>query len=199
MSQNNLHPSVTDLHSFIVIFCNAIQNADSSDLLSLSEFVTSLESCRTISEGADKLYKMCRLFLQIVKLYIQAKSQDAPTVAASQAQPYVQGNQQSYYSAADDTALELNAMTQFDPYLSALGLMPNAGWPVTGFSNIPPSGAVDSFSPDHGIGVRAGFDAPALGFGPSGGNQNSIQEWFSGSRYLMNVMEAGDDLQMPDH
>lgn len=190
-------PFITDCISFIVIFCNAVQNADSSDLVSLSEFVTSLESCSTISEGANKLYKMCRLFLQVAKLYIQAKSQDVSAVATTQARTYSQGNPQQYYATADDTALDLNAMTQFDPYLSALGLMPNAAWPM-GFSNAPTSAGIDTFAPPQGTGVREGFDAPAMGFGPSGGNQNALQDWFSGSRYLMNIMEAGDDLQMPD-
>jgi hypothetical protein len=37
-----------------------------------------------------------------------------------------------------------------------------------------------------------------LGLRPPLANHNPMQDWFSGSRYLMNLMEGGDDLQMPD-
>lgn len=107
-------------------------------------------------------------------------------------------NQPSYYTTTDGTKVDISAMTQFDPYLSALGLMPNSAWPMAGFSNAPDSASTNAFTGTQDIGVFASSDAAATGFGPPGGSQNSIQDWFSGSRYLMNLMEAGDDLQMPD-
>jgi hypothetical protein len=184
--------------SFIVIFCNAIQNNDTSDFSSLSNFVTSLESCRTISEGADKLYKMCLLFLQVAKLYIQFKTQNT----SSEPRTVVQSSQSNYYTTTDGTQLDLdldlNAMTSFDPYLNALGLMPNSAWPMADYSNVPTSACENAFLHGQRIGGALGPEATELEFGPPGGNQNSIQDWFSVSRYLMNVMEAGDDLQMPD-
>jgi hypothetical protein len=185
---------------FIVLFCNAIQKADPSDLNSLSEFVTSLESCRTISEGADKLYKMCSIFTLVAKLYIQAKTQDG----ATQSQNIAQRSQPNYYTTSAEPQVDVNTMASFDPYLSALGLMPNSAWPMTGYSEGTPSTGMDATSFGHGgqgFGAALGSDAPGLGpgFGPPGGfNQNSMQDWFSGSRFLMNLMEAGDDLQMPD-
>ncbi|KAF1850792.1 uncharacterized protein K460DRAFT_361562 [Cucurbitaria berberidis CBS 394.84] len=181
---------------FIVIFCNAIQNADSSDLASLTDFVASLESCRMISEGADKLYKMCRLFLQVAKLYIQAKRRDVP-VTPQQAS-YSHRSQPPYHPATDSTQVDLNAMTEFDPYLSALGLVPNTAWPIPGFPNASPSSGLDAFPRNQGMGGVVGPDATGMGIGPSTATQNSVQDWFSGSRYLINLMEAGDDLQMPD-
>ena len=182
---------LTEYNSFIVIFCNAIQTADTSnldaDLNSLSEFVGSLESCRTISEGADKLYRMCHLFLRVARLYIIAKTQDT----ASRSQNFAQNNQSDYYTTPDNTQLNLNAMSQFDPYLSALGLMnPDPGWPMDGFSGTSPSmDFADATNTPGSMGV---------GFGQPRGNHNPMQDWFSGSRYLMNLMEPGDDLQMPD-
>ena len=163
---SNLHAAqLIQNNSFIVLFCNAIQKADTSDvdsdIHSLSEFVTSLESCRTISEGADKLYKMCHLFLRVTKLYVAAKRQDA----ASRVRGISQNKHSGYYTTVDGTQLDLSTMSQFDPYLSALGLMPDTAWPTTTYSQ---------------------------------GNQNPMQDWFSGSRYLLNMMEPGDDLQMPD-
>ncbi|KAF2849495.1 hypothetical protein T440DRAFT_469254 [Plenodomus tracheiphilus IPT5] len=186
---------------FIVIFCHVIQKNELSDLNSLFDFVASLESCRTLSEGADKLYKMCHMFSQIAKLYVQAKSQEI----ASRAQTATPSTQPNYYTTADGTQLDLNAMNSFDPYLSALGLMPNWAWPVAGGS--PTSGGYGatqgpsetaSYTQAQAPGGLQGANATNLGFGPPGGYQNAVQDWFSGSRYLMNMMEGGEDFQMPD-
>jgi hypothetical protein len=177
--------------SFIVIFCNAVQNADPTDLPSLQDFVTSLESCRTLSEGADKLYKMCHLFLRVAKLYLQAKLQD--NTYQSQSYPPTQPN---YYTAADGSQVDLNSMTQFDPYLSALGLMPNSAWPMANVLN--PQGSDDLHAYTQGQSTGAFVGPDMTGMGITGGAQNSVQDWFSGSRYLMNLLEAGDDSQMPD-
>lgn len=171
-----------------MVFCNALQNNDTTDIASLQDFVSSLESCRTLSEGADKLYRMCNLFCQVAKLYLQARMQDSTT----HSQAYTSSNS-NYYTTVDGTQLDLSSMSQFDPYLSALGLMPNTVWPPT------IAGLSDNLNPylqGHGPSVAAqGPDMP--GMGHSSG-VNSVQDWFSGSRYLMNMMEVGDDSQMPD-
>ncbi|KAH8723661.1 fungal-specific transcription factor domain-containing protein [Phaeosphaeriaceae sp. PMI808] len=175
------------VNSFIVIFCNTIQNTDPADMKSLQEFVTSLEPSRTISEGADNLYKMCYLFLQVAKLYLQAKIQDNRI----QPQTFSQ-NHSDCFIATDGIQLDPNAMTQFDPYLSALGLMPNSTWPVTNYTNAQPLDSRGTYSQTlHGGGSITGLDMSGIG-------QNSVQDWYSGSRYLMNLMEAGDDSHMPD-
>jgi hypothetical protein len=178
------------LHSFIVIFCNAIQNTDSTDLTSLQDFVESLESCRTLTEGADKLYKMCHLFLQVAKLYLQAKTYDT-----TQTQTY-SPNQADYYTTNNKIQFDPNPITQFDPYLSALGLMPNSAWPMANYSTPQASDSFDAYSQGLGGVGAAGLDMSGMGL--SGGAPNQVQDWFSGSRYLMNMMEASDDLQMPD-
>ncbi|KAI4621494.1 uncharacterized protein J4E87_006711 [Alternaria ethzedia] len=182
---------------FIVIFCHSIQKADTSDvepdLNSLSEFVGSLESCRTISEGADKLYKMCHLFLRVARLYVTAKKQDA----ASRSRGVMQNNQSGYYTTVDGTQLDLNAMSQFDPYLSALGLMPDTAWPTT-YPNASTAATTTAFEQGEAMNNMDAVGSSGFGFGASQGNSNPMQDWFSGSRYLMNLMEPGDDLQMPD-
>lgn len=186
---------------FIVIFCYVIQENESSDLDSLFDFVASLESCRTISEGADRLYKMCHMFSQIAKLYVQAKTQEKTT----RTQAGAQGSQTDYYTTADGTHLDLNASNSFDPYLNALGLMPNWRWPGPGvhatsneFDAPQDTSGVNIYNQGNNLSGVPGISATNLGFGPLGGNQNSVQDWFSGSRYLMNWIEAGDELQMPD-
>lgn len=181
-----------------MLFCNSIQKADTSDvepdLNSLSEFIGSLESCRTISEGADRLYKMCHLFLRVARLYVAAKKQDA----ASKSCGILQNNQSGYYTTVDGTQLDLNAMSQFDPYLSALGLMPDTVWPGTTYSSATTPTSMTTLGQSQAMGNTEGAGATGLGFGSSQRNSNPMQDWFSGSRYLMNLMEPGDDLQMPD-
>ncbi|KAJ4401297.1 hypothetical protein N0V91_008073 [Didymella pomorum] len=180
---------------FIVVFCNAIQKSDTVDLDTLQRFVASLESCRTVSEGADKLYKMCHLFLQVAKLYIQAKKNDTRNQPKTVAQPAPN----NFYTTTDGTQLDLSTMTQFDPYLSALGLVPNSAWPMAGYTDTPAMGtAMDSYANVLNTANTQGSEVFGVGYAANGAPQNSVQDWFSGSRYLMNLMEAGDDLQMPD-
>lgn len=180
---------------FIVVFCNAIQKSDTKDLESLQQFVASLESCRTVSEGANKLYKMCHLFLQVAKLYIQAKRNDARSQPQSMAQPAPN----NIYTTTDGTQVDLNYMTQFDPYLSALGLVPNSAWPMAGYNDTPTiSTAMETFGNTQNATATQVPDPFGTGYMSDTMPQNSVQDWFSGSRYLMNLMEAGDDMQMPD-
>lgn len=87
-------------------------------------------------------------------------------------------------------------MTEFDPYLSALGLVPNSAWPMAGYTPVPT--AMESFANIPSLAGTQGANAIGTGYAPNGAPQNSIQDWFSGSRYLMNLMEAGDNMQMPD-
>jgi hypothetical protein len=166
-----------------------------SDLQALSDFVASIESCRTISEGADKLHKMCHLFLQVAKLYVEAKAKDTAHQASVNAQ-------QGFYQpddGADDQTFDSNTMTQFDPYLSALGLMPNSAWPMSDYANA--GLAADSLgglpAQTMGFDGRLAEGGPGIGGLPVGmQSDNTVQNWFSGSRFLMNLIE--DDIQMPD-
>ncbi|KAF2676907.1 hypothetical protein K458DRAFT_424397 [Lentithecium fluviatile CBS 122367] len=188
---------------FIVIFCNAVLHCNPSDLNTLADFVLSLESCRTVSEGADKLYKMCHLFLQVAKLYVEAKTKESAHQPSTQPENSRAGAG-GFYEANDggsggEQGFDSSTMTQFDPYLSALGLMPNSAWPMAGFPHVGGAGAgSDGFStPGHPF--DGGLAANGMGTGalPVGlQSDNTVQNWFSGSRYLMNLME--DDIQMPD-
>ena len=162
------------------------------DLDTLQQFVASLESCRTVSEGADKLYKMCHLFLQVAKLYIQAKKKDPKSQPQATAQP----SDDNFYTTTDGTQLDLTTMTEFDPYLSALGLVPNSAWPMAGYA--PVTTAMESFANVQNVAGTQPAEVFGSGYAANGASQNSVQDWFSGSRYLMNLMEAGDDMQMPD-
>jgi hypothetical protein len=138
---------------------------------------------------------MCHLFLQVAKLYIQAKRNDARSQAPSMAQPAPN----NIYTTTDGTQIDLNYMTQFDPYLSALGLVPNSAWPMAGYNDTPTiSTAMETFGNTQSATTTQVPDPFGTGYSSDPMPQNSVQDWFSGSRYLMNLMEAGDDMQMPD-
>jgi hypothetical protein len=103
------------------------------------------------------------------------------------------------YTTTDGTQIDLNYMTQFDPYLSALGLVPNSAWPMAGYNDTPTiSTAMETFGNTQSATTTQVPDPFGTGYSSDPMPQNSVQDWFSGSRYLMNLMEAGDDMQMPD-
>ncbi|KAF2279258.1 uncharacterized protein EI97DRAFT_455527 [Westerdykella ornata] len=163
---------------FIVLFCNAISTCSHADLKTLSDFVDTLESCRFVSEGAQRLWKMCQNFLLVARLYLEAKSKEHPVsigvpVTASLGAPAV-------HTFTTGEQIDYRSLTQIDPYLSALGLEPTVDWPLldpsagnTGFGHAP--SAVD-----------------ANGF--SIGNHQSLEDWFSGSRYIMGLMETDNSM-----
>jgi hypothetical protein len=122
---------------------------------------------------------MCHLFLQVAKIYVEAKTKEASESAARSSQP-------GFYDSANpvgDTGsggFDANTMTQFDPYLSALGLVPNSAWLMA-----PPFPA-----------MSVGIDNYMQGIDGNVGSQNSVQDWFSGSRYIMGLID--EDINMPD-
>ena len=127
----------------------------------------------------------------MAKLYIQAKKNDLKTQPQTVSRP----SPDNFCAATSGVDLDLTTMTQFDPYLSALGLVPNSTWPMTEY--VPAvSTPMDSFANVQN--VASGLEAETFGVGhlANGGVQNQAQDWFSGSRYLLNLMEAGEDLQI---
>lgn len=156
---------------FIVLFCNTIKHCNEQDLITLSDFVISLESVRATSEGAERLYKVCHLFLLVSKHYLEAKKQEAEAQRNTGTGTGTVGQDGFYTPNTQDN------INQFDPYLSALGLLPNVQWPTGSYAPMP-TDAFQVFDPNSVL------------------QQNTVQEWFSGSRYIMGLME--DDVTMPD-
>jgi hypothetical protein len=122
---------------------------------------------------------MCHLFLQVAKIYVEAKTKEASEIVARSSQPGFYGPASSM-SDTGSGGFNANTLTQFDPYLSALGLVPASAWPMAStFPAMPP-----------------GMDNFMQGMDGNVGNHNTVQDWFSGSRYIMGLME--DDINMPD-
>jgi hypothetical protein len=122
---------------------------------------------------------MCHLFLQVAKIYVEAKTKEASEIVARSSQPEFY-DPTSSVSGTGSGSFDANTMTQFDPYLSALGLVPASAWPMAStFPAMPPG--MDNFVQVTDENVR---------------NHNVVQDWFSGSRYIMGLIE--DDINMPD-
>ncbi|KMU87278.1 hypothetical protein CIHG_04723 [Coccidioides immitis H538.4] len=93
---------------FLVIFCHTISSGDLDDLKLLEEVATSLQAAGSLSEGAERLYRLCMVFYQVAKVYVDAKRQEVEnTNTTSEYQPIAYPGE------------------QFDSYLNALGLGPS--------------------------------------------------------------------------
>ncbi|KAI1928138.1 hypothetical protein LOZ66_005313 [Ophidiomyces ophidiicola] len=92
---------------FLVIFCHIVASGDLDDLRLLGDVATNLQSAGKVSEGAERLYRLCMVFYQVAKVYVNAKLLEAEN-----------GNE------LQDCQLAVNPGNQFDSYLNALGLGP---------------------------------------------------------------------------
>lgn len=176
---------------FTVLFCNAIQHTDPTDVRSLKDFVASLESCRSVSGGAEQLYKMCLLFLKVAVLYIHAKTQETPD---AEKQRFLHPAQVH----SDATASGFNTTAQFGPHLNALGLMPDSAWPMSRHGQVAPQRTQNAYAQAQYHDIATGLETADLSNKTMNVTHDSIQAWFSGSQYLINSMEVVSDLQMFD-
>lgn len=121
-----------------MIFCNAIETSNLEDLQCLEGAVATLQSSAGLSEGVDKLYRLCSVFYQVAKLYIESK------LKLDRAPPSETTVNQADFQA--DTPM--HAGGEFDPYLNALGLGPSGG-----FANRPPQGDTTMEEYEAGMGA----------------------------------------------
>ncbi|KAK2796502.1 hypothetical protein FQN49_009011, partial [Arthroderma sp. PD_2] len=94
---------------FMVTFCHTIAASDLEDLKLLGEVATSLQAAADVSEAADRLYRLCLVFYQVAKLYVdvQPKEPDGYPVIPKPGE-------------------------EFDDYLTSLGFGPNTLTSATG-------------------------------------------------------------------
>lgn len=110
---------------FTVVFCYAIETSNLEDLQCLGDAVATLQSSAELSEGVDKLYRLCSLFYQVAKLYIESKlNSDRALPTETPVNP-----------TDTQAGAPMHAGGEFDPYLNALGLRPSGN-----FANMPPQG-----------------------------------------------------------
>ncbi|KAJ3549170.1 hypothetical protein NM208_g641 [Fusarium decemcellulare] len=99
----------TPLTPFTCVFCHVIANphTTSDDLELLEDFVASVKPARRLSEGVEKFYQLCSVFLKIAQTYVRAKArQDAKAPSPS----------------PGTLTLEPD-LGAFDDYLSSLGFL----------------------------------------------------------------------------
>ncbi|EFQ98853.1 fungal specific transcription factor domain-containing protein [Nannizzia gypsea CBS 118893] len=61
---------------FMVTFCHTIAASDHDDLKLLGEVATSLRVAADVSEAADRLYRLCLVFYQVAKLYVDVQPKE---------------------------------------------------------------------------------------------------------------------------
>ncbi|KAJ4258247.1 hypothetical protein NW762_008396 [Fusarium torreyae] len=100
----------TPLTPFIGIFCNTITNPQESqqDLNLLEDFVSSIQPARRLSEGIERYYQLCSIFVQVAQAYVRAHTAQ-----------YCLGNK-----SGRDVLTSYNLQPiigEFDQHLAALG------------------------------------------------------------------------------
>lgn len=91
---------LTPFAPFFILFCYVIETSSPSDLQLLQDFAATLELSTEASEASQKFAKLCRVMVEVVTLYVEAKSR--------------QSNDQTMRPIGDE----------FELYLSQLGFMP---------------------------------------------------------------------------
>jgi hypothetical protein len=178
----------------MALFCNAIHNTDRIDMKPLAGFVSSLESSRTLSEGAENLYRMFLLFLKIAEFYIQAKEQE---INEDRTQSFTY---QKQHRANEPVANYHYRSTtaQFDPHLSALGLVSDPATSMVEHSDSLMSQEQVHYLPDHNSENFTSSHGADSSYRTMFEHQGSVQDWFLGSRFLIDFMDLDSNLQMPD-
>ncbi|EZF22411.1 hypothetical protein H112_04833 [Trichophyton rubrum D6] len=97
---------------FMVTFCHTIAASDHDDLKLLGEVATSLQAAADVSEAAERLYRLCLVFYQVAKLYVDVQPKEPHN------HPVIPKPGEA-----------------FDDYLTSLGFGPNTLTPETAESS----------------------------------------------------------------
>ncbi|KAF2839200.1 hypothetical protein M501DRAFT_1016280 [Patellaria atrata CBS 101060] len=154
---------------YIIIFCHVISTRSVADLARLTSFVISLVPAIRISEAAEKLHKLCSVFLQVAKLHVEGSAplRNQDEILMAQLHQQVEGTGFS--------TVQPGQFDQFNPYLDALGLAP-ARSTVNGLAQTTAEPLTTQQQED--------WDTEML--------SSSLGDWFSGNQYIIGLLE--DDL-----
>ncbi|KAK2803965.1 hypothetical protein FQN50_006769 [Emmonsiellopsis sp. PD_5] len=155
---------------FLVLFSHAIATASTDDLQLLSSVSSSLEAAANVSLGAERLYKLCAVFYQVAKLYIDIKLREGEAG---------DGGGAGGWEADGDQAMG----TEVDNYLWALGF----GAPAPG------GGMGTGMEGSEAAGTGAGHGQMDNNVpGAEGVEEMSptLQDWFRGNMYMMGLLES---------
>jgi hypothetical protein len=112
-----------------VTFCHIIANPTSAspDLRLLADFVATLQSLSHMSDGIDKLHRLCDIFQKVADLYVKAKVQEASGVNNH---PQWDG-----LMAAPTAGPAQPSISDMDGHLSAMGFAPPPALDGSGFGS----------------------------------------------------------------
>lgn len=178
---------------FIVLFCHVVTTYDVNDLLLLSGFTQSLHNpasnAHPNSEGAERMHKLCRVFYQVAKLYVEAKARESESQSSQRREnrPNLStvgladvGGHQMTMSEPD--AFQWQAQ-EFNPYLNALGFMPGLEFTE------PASGNVAYCNNSADAPNNPTWSSESMDYNSTVG----IQDWFSGNQSIMGLLEQDLD------
>lgn len=94
----------------MVLFCHTITASSLDDLKLLEDVSNSLQAAGRVSEGADRLYRLCVVFYQVAKVYVDAQLKELEHTSANLPYPG----------------------TEFDSFFAALGFAPPQAPPSRG-------------------------------------------------------------------
>jgi len=153
------------LTPFTGIFYNIIANPQTSqeDLHLLEDFVASFERARRLSDGIDKFYQLCAIFVKVAQAYVRAKAQQ-------------QATNNDYPAPRIPSQVLQPAMGDFDEYFSASGFF---GLPTATTRN------------GNGVADGTAFDTGTLNTEQQEQlfDMTSLPDWYSGNVSLYGLLE----------
>ena len=104
----------TPLTAFMSIFCHLVthpQDSGSADFELLSKFVASLQPAQRLSEGIERFYNLCSIFVKVAQAYLQAKMQHRGTAAEGATDGTLVPAPQANFSNLDQGYSRLTSLT----------------------------------------------------------------------------------------
>ncbi|KAG5297629.1 fungal specific transcription factor domain-containing protein [Histoplasma ohiense] len=199
------------LHSpftpYLVLFTHTIATADLDDLKLLEEVSSSLETARHISEAVDRLCKLCAVFYQVARLYVDVRMREgAGEEQLYQQQQHAQGvNVDTHSRVSSNVTFDAGAgagpgVPRIDDATAYAGQQMDLQWGADevdgylwelGFG--PPAGGMNNNNMGSGsntLGAVSGQQAPADGGGVGEMMPPTLQDWFRGNQYMMGLLES---------
>jgi hypothetical protein len=109
---------------FLILFCNVLTTHDMEDLARIEAFANSIAG-NHFSDAAQKLHRMCSVFSQVAKLYVEARTPEVHT--------YVQQTPQIAIGVAQNTMPTTQPWGPLAPYVDAMNF---AGDPMMNWGDM---------------------------------------------------------------
>lgn len=139
------------------------------DLKLLGEISNTLQEAISISEGIERFCRLCSVFYNVAKIYVEARLQET-----NSGRKDTDGG-----GGAGSNDPPPYPSSEFDSYLNALGF----GLPPHVFNNNA------NYQGGEG-GTEAGGGIPPTAETSSNDFENALQDWFLGNTHVMGLLES---------